>query len=61
MAPILSAVVDSGVLEYGWVLTADWEKFVLFVKLAAGGGSTAVPANIVLLIVIKSIFIRKTY
>ncbi len=61
MARVLSAVDDSAVLEYGWIFSTDGEKFVPFVTvlgLFAGGGATAVPVNIILSIVIKSIFIR---
>jgi hypothetical protein len=62
IAGMLSAVVDSGVLEYGWILSAAGENLVLFVKvlgLVAGGGATAAAANIVLSIVIKFVFINK--
>ncbi len=62
MAGILSAVVDSGMLEDGWILSAAGENFVAFVKvlgLVAGGGATAAGANIVLSIVIKFVFIDK--
>jgi len=58
---VLSVVVDSRVLGGGGVSSADGENRVAFVNvlvLGAGGAATAVPANNILSIVNKFVFIH---